>query len=766
MRLAAAALALAAAAGTAYGSSTSRPFSVAPPPAWVEPLGWDGNRPAARDAADGIDHVLVDDQVRISPDGGVVRYRHSVWRILSTTGVENGSEVRVSFDPAWQRLTFHSVVLHRGREAIDALDPGAVKVIQQEEELERRLYDGRLTAVLFLRGVRTGDAVEMAYSLHGANPVFGGRFASYVPLGWEVPVGRLSVRLVAPEGRKVAARVHGLALAPTEMRRGGFVELRWDRAPAPAVIREERVPDGIDQTPSLQLSEWRDWGEVSSWAASLQPVPPPGAAMRAELARWRRLPSEEDRILAAVRFVQDEVRYLGLEVGANSHRPHAPGEVFERRFGDCKDKSLLLVTLLAALGIEAESALVATEDREALDARLPSPIEFDHAVVRVKRGGAWTWIDPTVTLERGPLASRERLPFRRALPVHAGAALVRMEDPSPRRVLVTSTLTIDDYDSPASLEVRTRWEGGAATRMRQRLAEEPLGDLSRSWLDFYARSFRDLRADGEPRVRDDLRSGAIEIVERYVLPPMRGRDDVDLSASEIVGQLETPRMVIRKQPLAIAHPVDIRETIRVSLPGPIPLAEGRSTIRSAASTLDKDVRVEGRTVVADISYVTVRDRVAPEGAPAFADAVREMRDAAGLQVPLGVGGLRVEVADGPSAAATATVLGGLVALGAVLFAGVWLFDGGAGRLRSAARRRAFARTFQQARGDSPATALALAGKNDLNHVIANTHCTCGTSLVLAGPIEPIRFNDSELAIIPLTCPRCGTARPIYASIAP
>ena len=83
-----------------------------------------------------------------------------VWRILSTTGVENGSDVKVSFDPTYERLTFHSVVIHRGARRIDALDPAAVKVIQQEEELERRLYDGRLTAVVFLRGVRAGDAVD------------------------------------------------------------------------------------------------------------------------------------------------------------------------------------------------------------------------------------------------------------------------------------------------------------------------------------------------------------------------------------------------------------------------------------------------------------------------------------------------------------------------------------------------------------------------------------------------------------------------------
>ncbi len=760
--VAALALAVAVAAGPAR-ARTARRFAVAPPPDWVVALGWEGDRPAPRDTADGLDQVLVDDQIRVAPDGGVERYRHSVWRILSTTGVENGSEVHVSFDPTWQRLTFHAVVLHRGGRRIDALDPAAVKVIQQEEELDRRLYDGRLTAVLFLRGVRTGDAVEIAYTLRGANPVFGGRFALDLPLGWGVPVAHLSIRLLAPEGRTVAATAHGLALAPSETRREGFVDRRWERAPAPASVREQNVPPGIDEEPWLQLSEWRDWREVSAWAAALQPIPPPTPAMRAQIALWRALPSEEDRVLAAVRFVQDEVRYLGLEIGPSSHRPHAPGEVFERRFGDCKDKSFLLVTLLGALGVEADPALVATNAREALDARLPSPIEFDHAVVRVRRRDGWTWVDPTVTLERGPLASREVLPFRRALPVRTGAGLVRMEEPVPQRVTAESTLSIPSYGAPAKLEVRTRTEGARATRLRQQLAQEPLRDVSRRWLDFYARLYRDVRADGEPLVRDEPETGALEIVERYVLPPLADGDEVELRAAEIENQLANPAMVIRKQPLAIAHPLEILETLRVASPVPPAVGEERRTVRSAGSRLEREVRIERGAVVVKLSYVTVRDRIAPEGAPAFAEALREMRDASGLTLPLahaGVGDARMARSAGEKAA----LVGGLAGLFAVVVGFVWLLDGGAGRVRAVARRRAFARKLRHGRGDSPATALALADPAEIDSALANARCACGGPLVLAGPLDTIRFDGRDLTIVPLACARCGAAHPVYASL--
>ena len=51
--------------------------------------------------------------------------------------------------------------------------------------------------------------------------------------------------------------------------------------------------------------------------------------------------------------MQDEVRYLGLENGISAYKPSSPNKVYNQRFGDCKDKSLLLVTMLNQMNIEA-----------------------------------------------------------------------------------------------------------------------------------------------------------------------------------------------------------------------------------------------------------------------------------------------------------------------------------------------------------------------------------------------------------------------------
>ncbi len=84
---------------------------------------------------------------------------------------------------------------------------------------------------------------------------------------------------------------------------------------------------------------------------------------------------------AAVTLVQDEVRYMGIETGPYSHKANTPSKVFKQRYGDCKDKSLLLASILNANGIEAHLALLNTELENKLSDFIPSANLFDHAVV-------------------------------------------------------------------------------------------------------------------------------------------------------------------------------------------------------------------------------------------------------------------------------------------------------------------------------------------------------------------------------------------------
>ena len=131
------------------------------------------------------------------------------------------------------------------------------------------------------------------------------------------------------------------------------------------------------------VSEFNSWNEVSKWYAQLFPRNPhlsPGLLKKINDIK-NSYSDNDGRVLAALHFVQDEIRYMAVEIGVNSHKPNQPDKIFGQRFGDCKDKSYLLATILNAMGIEANAVLINTTDKQILSDKLPSPLAFDHCIV-------------------------------------------------------------------------------------------------------------------------------------------------------------------------------------------------------------------------------------------------------------------------------------------------------------------------------------------------------------------------------------------------
>ena len=170
-------------------------------PAWVTITNFDYSDKRLDDQAeDGYVTLVSEKQVSLQQQSTYVK---TALKILSESGVQNSSEVNVTFDPSYSQLIFHTIKIIRGNETINKLQPSKIKVIQQEDELNRHLYNGSLSAVLFLEDVRKGDIIEYSYTLRGFNPVFKGKYANIFETSFAIPVYNLYYKLLVPDGRTV-----------------------------------------------------------------------------------------------------------------------------------------------------------------------------------------------------------------------------------------------------------------------------------------------------------------------------------------------------------------------------------------------------------------------------------------------------------------------------------------------------------------------------------------------------------------------------------
>lgn len=92
-------------------------------------------------------------------------------------------------------------------------------------------------------------------------------------------------------------------------------------------------------------------------------------------------------------WVRSNVRYIADESNINAIVPRPPSKVFERRWGDCKDKAFLCTALGRQFGVNIHPVLVSTTLQPVFEGIHIT--QFNHVICVVEDGGVRTYFDPT-----------------------------------------------------------------------------------------------------------------------------------------------------------------------------------------------------------------------------------------------------------------------------------------------------------------------------------------------------------------------------------
>jgi hypothetical protein len=614
---------------------------IGPAPAWVVPTSWTFPD-AAQVNPSGQDFLVLDQQVRLASGES---YHHHVYQIVSDAGRQNGAQVYFYFDPSYQTLVLHHLKLVRGPTVSDRLDPEKIQVIQQERELDRQLYNGQRSALVILDDVRIGDVIDVAYTLQGENPVFAGKFIDASALEWGVPVRDLRYRLLVPPERRITTKIIGqAAVSPNTGTFDGEQELLWRRSNVPIVESEERVPDSHVVFSFLDVSEFATWADVVRWAEPLYALSrEPSPLLDAVVTDLRtRFQSPEQQAVEALAFVQQEVRYLGIEMGPGSHRPSEPEEVLRRRFGDCKDKSRLLAALLTRLGLEATPALVHSDRREAVRNRLPSPYAFDHVITALDFGGRRYLLDPTFSYQRGTgLALRHVGRYGPYLRIAPGAGS-NLEEADPGVGDVSRTNLHENFEvmaleQPARLTVTTTAEGRAAEGLRSYFATRTLDQIGREYLNYYTHYYPSITQAASVEPKDQPLTNSFVVTEHYLIDRLFVREDAVLRAEfeppSIWDYVRAPNLGQRRLPYALSHPTEIQETLSINLPEDWPIKARHETLRDDAFIASYKVsNPRARTVQLEYNWASRAHRVEPSRLAVFSANLAKIRPWLGYQL--------------------------------------------------------------------------------------------------------------------------------------
>lgn len=364
--------------------------------------------------------------------------------------------ISLVWNPAAGAPVVHAIRIYRDGEVIDVLKKASFEILRREDQLETASLDGNLTAVLRVPDLRVGDEIEVGATIRASDPTLGKDDPGLLLLGPQPAPGRYHLRLSWEERDKPVVRM-SQDMTPVAQQSPGAIDYRFDN-PA-ALTPPKDAPPRYQWQRVVEFSRFNDWQGISrrffpifTGASKLGA----GAPLRQEAARIAAGHAQPlDRAAAALKLVQQNVRYIYVGLNGGNLTPASAEETWQRRYGDCKAKTVLLLALLHELGIEAEAVLANNSGLDdGLDERLPSPRMFDHVLVRAHIGGKAYWLDGTLPAVAVP-AVEPVMPYRWVLPLTAqGSGLEHLGWKPAERPDVVTLFELDaraGFDKPARI---------------------------------------------------------------------------------------------------------------------------------------------------------------------------------------------------------------------------------------------------------------------------------------------------------------------------
>ncbi|RZM85394.1 hypothetical protein C3B51_00195 [Pseudoalteromonas rubra] len=597
-----------------------------------------------------LHYRLVDRQV--SDAAGVTAVSHNRFVFTDAAGVQEGSTVRVRFNPAYQQLVFHNVTVWRDGKAVYQLAAQDIKVINAEEDQKNNMYLGLFDALILLQDIRVGDELDYSYSLSGSNPVLGERFTYFDNLGWGVAVDLLSFKLTLPDDKQVAHKVFGNLNTQVQHQQSEGTQtytVKVENSIAHTV--ENELPGWFSPFPYIQFTEFNSWLEVQSWASELFKVKTEHSPdLKAYINELKALPKQQ-AIEQAITFVQDEIRYLGLELGVNSHQPNMPHQVFEKRFGDCKDKTLLLNTLLRALDVDAQPALVSTDKRAYISEYLPTHSAFNHVISHFTLDGEAYWVDPTINYQGSRLSSLHQPDYGSALLVDSQSDALTEVNIKPARhgIDINEMIVAPDYVSPVQWRIESQYYGWQAERLRYQLASSQKKVFQEHSLNYYAQFYPGVQVKTPISFSDNRRDNVITVVESYWVPDFwqpgeNGAAEFYLSAGNVSQYVKLPQTVRRKQPLAKAYPLSLSQRVTLLMPVDVDFSAlaYQKSFADPYVQIDSAMEYDRRRVTFHARYEALQEFVPVEAVPAHLSKIKQANKYSGF------GGTVMEVETNPN----------------------------------------------------------------------------------------------------------------------
>lgn len=334
--------------------------------------------------ADDVDAVVLlnEETVTVKDSGEIVKRIRVAYRILRPEGRGVATEV-VYFDSEKKVTALHGWSITAKGQEYESKDKDAFERSASTFEI----FSDEKQKILPVPGADVGTVVGFEYE-QKERPYL---FQSLWGFQWALPVEHARFILQIPSSWEFKAAWENHADVAPLSQNGSYV---WELNDVPRIEDEYGRPHWRALAGRMLVTyfsekarnqTFKDWNELGAWTGQLiasSRESNPALQQKVNELAPASLPLLE-RIKALARFAQHDIRYAAIEIGIGGLKPHPAPEILAHRYGDCKDKAILLHTMLAQIGVKSYFTMV-HDERGIFTDKTPPNSYFNHVIITIQ----------------------------------------------------------------------------------------------------------------------------------------------------------------------------------------------------------------------------------------------------------------------------------------------------------------------------------------------------------------------------------------------
>jgi hypothetical protein len=335
--------------------------------------------------------------VTLEANGTDRTHREFLCKILDERARDSYGDQSVRFDAEQDTVIIEIARTRRADKSWIDPEKDAFTLTSAPEVQQASAYSQLKQRNVSFPGLEVGAAIYFVYRIEpkpGSKPPQKSEAGGSILFGMTEPIRERYFAIDAAANRPIRYEMQNGTLEPVVTKKGERTLYEWTARDCPQIVMEPNTVGLADLVPRLMWTAFPDWQALGVYMSEYfwQKVD----TCQAALDGFAKLASPDLKgkpaLMNAATWLLWNIRDVHLSLGSVGYEPNTADRVWQNRYGDPRDKAVLLAALLRGYGFGPLPVLVTRSSSPFSD--LPVLEQFNHIILAVPVGVDTMWLDP------------------------------------------------------------------------------------------------------------------------------------------------------------------------------------------------------------------------------------------------------------------------------------------------------------------------------------------------------------------------------------